>query len=171
MSVRSYLTGVGTLAVIVLPWVLVGARCRIWLAPSARGATARLVEAIIGISGLVVVVEIVGAGGGFHRLPLALASAGSATALAVLAMRCSPKVAPTIAQPAPVAKFDVAVVAAAVLAVTAQWLAGVTSSYRTGILQVESLHYHLPTPPTLCKPALCGDPTRSVPAWTRRFTR
>jgi hypothetical protein len=145
LSASTYLAGVGCLAVMSLAWAIAAIRWRRRLLPDARGAEARLVEVVLWLAGVVVVAEVVGAFGGFHRTTLTVSSVAVALVLASLGRGTNSDDEPqeTTAPDRPVGVLSMLVAGISVVAATAQWLSGTLRSESTGILDVESLHYHL----------------------------
>jgi hypothetical protein len=146
VTAASYLAGIGCLVGIVGPWVAVAPLLRRRLLPAGTAAQARLAECVLGLSGLLVVSEAVGAFGGFDRVGLSAASVCGA-GLVAFATRRRGDIETRLTGPRDAnagLTWRVLPAAAAAFLVTAQWFAGILSSYRTGILQIESLHYHLP---------------------------
>lgn len=143
MSLSAYVAGVISLACIVGPWIVTAPVLRAAVVGHLTGAEARLTEIVLGLAGLEVTAQLTGAFGGFHRWTLAAVSLVVAAAVTTLASRA---IGPRPArQPRERRRrrATVLIPIVAVLASSAQWLAGAASSYRTGIVQVESLHYHL----------------------------
>lgn len=143
MSDSAYAAGVVSLVCVIGPWMIAAPLVRAVLLPATRGAQARLVEIVLAVSGLTITTEVVGSFGGFHRWTLAGVHLVVGAGVALLAAR---RIGPRPARPpraTPRLRPMLLIPAGAVFASTAQWLAGAISAYRTGIVQVESLHYHL----------------------------
>jgi hypothetical protein len=129
-----------TLAPIALAAVQVRAR---WL-PSWSGAPARLADAIVGLSLLLVVLHGLGAIGLFRRGAIAVTALVVGTVLTVWLRRSSPPVATETDETVPVPRWSVAVVGALALVVVAQWITWTLTALDRGVLDYDSLTYHLP---------------------------
>jgi hypothetical protein len=150
VTLASYLAGY--LAAFAALAALGFASCRVRrvLLPGAAGALARLAEVVLGLSILVVVLEIVGAMGWFSRVVVVVAVPSVALAVGALAPVVARRVG-TRDQP-PVATGDDGgsprwmVVVALVLAVVvmAQWVAHAQPALEGGVRDMDSLRYHGP---------------------------
>ncbi|MBV8951365.1 MAG: hypothetical protein JOZ99_10850, partial [Actinobacteria bacterium] len=143
MTLTRYVAGVAVVFLIVGPvWFCAVMVRRTWLA-GWTGAAARLAEAVLGLGVLTVISEILGTFGMFRRL--ALICSAVAVGLASLALRrkdppAGPRRPPFVPQPGWAEPVATLIIAAVVLA----WASYARDAYRTGILGVDSLQYHLP---------------------------
>ena len=149
MDALDRLLGLVLLAIALGPVVAGACRLRAHLLPGWIGAEARVAEAVLGVSLLVLALEVVGIVGLFHRggVVVAVAAVGL---LAWWAAGRIPK--PRVetdasSSSAPPGRYErpallLAVVAAAVL--VAGWMARVIYAYRNGMETVDTLWYHLP---------------------------
>lgn len=158
MSAVSYCAGVLAVLVVVGTAALVAVRLRRLLVPGLRGAPARLVELLLGHVTVLVLALLLGSAGLLARpalvvgalvvgaLVLAAIAARKLRATGVEAVRHQPDPAPADpALPGPAAEPRAVRVLALVGVglVAAQWLSAVPATWRTGILAVDALHYHL----------------------------
>jgi hypothetical protein len=145
--VSNYAEGIICLTWLAASWIFVAWRVRIALLPSLAGAAARVAESIVALSGVLVTAEILGAFGAFHRVPFFLLGGLIGWVIGVAVRWFGP--VRLVAGPRTAAKShhsvaELGVAVAAVFVVSAQWFAGVANAYRVGILDLDSLNYHLP---------------------------
>ena len=142
MSFGDYLTGVIGLAAIAVAMGLAGVRLRGRLLPGWEGAPARLVEAVIGLSILTLLFQLLGAVGLFE--PYALVGASVAVGAGVWAGVARPEgggAAPP-SPPIPSIQMLIALGVAAFLA--AHWATGLQDVWARGMLTFDTLWYHGP---------------------------
>ena len=151
MSFGDYLVGVLGLAAVAVPIGFAAVRLRGRLLPGWEGAPARLVEAVLGISILTVLLQILGAFGIFEPAILVLAS----IAIGIGALR-----APWLrldqvgsdragraaqAPPAPaIPTLHLVIALAAAVFVCAHWATGLQDVWARGMLTFDTLWYHGP---------------------------
>lgn len=142
MTGGAYAEGIALLLVGLAALVVGAVRLRRRLVPDFAGASAALAAATIAIGMVTATGQVLGAVGAFRRLTLVLACV-AVGAVAAFAGRSAPA--------APAARGERqrpsvhSVVALAVVAVLGgQWAARIIASYREGILDFDSLWYHLP---------------------------
>lgn len=142
----------GLLAVgVVMTAVGFGARRAVarWL-PRLSGAPARLAGIVVGLAVVVLVPELLGAIGGFRRVPVVVTLVAVGVGLGLLAGRPGPRVvdAVPVAEPVTRARRFVTVAALALAAlVVAQWAGHAVAAYAapsSGVWDGDSLWYHLP---------------------------
>jgi hypothetical protein len=150
VSTADYLTGVGATTVVVVAMAAAAAALRRRWLPGWTGSPARLAEAVLGLSLLTVLAQLLGAVGWLDRWPLV----ASACVIAIAAVALTPSsrasttglpeqsAEPPDAPPLPPWASLAAVVTGAVVAV--QWVVGANRALRAGITNVDSLQYHLP---------------------------
>src|SRR5207248_5873898 len=113
-----------------------------WLVPDWRGPLALLVDVVLALAMAIVVSDLLGAVGRFRRLPVVVAFVvvGLTTAAVVPRSRrpASPSRGETRASPA-----QLAVVGLVVAVVVGQWVDVLLPSLRHGVLETDSLRYHL----------------------------
>lgn len=146
MNSADYVAGFAALSITVVPWVFASWRVSRRLLPEWTGAAGVLVAAVVGVSGILVVAELLGMVGGFARWPMAVASALVAAVSFRLADRRSPPeiTAATRAGVPGTAHWAALVLAAfCVLGVSAALLGRDARVLHTGPSDVDSLHYHL----------------------------
>jgi hypothetical protein len=151
-----YLAGLAGLSLIVGASGLAALRVRRALLPCWSKAPARLAEIVIALALILLVAEILGAIGSFHRLPLL----AGVTMVSVLAAVAAPRLAAVagavpavaggdaggLARKAAVAhdpRFVAVALAIAFLALVL-WLARSLDAYESGVFDVDSVQYHLP---------------------------
>jgi hypothetical protein len=150
MSLGAFLLGALRLAAILVPAWLFARNLRIVLASGSSGATALLADAIAALSALLVCSETLGLVGLFRTGPTIAALWLLAFAGFALARRGSRKTRPA-AGPAPVpappgSRPSGSVIAATigVVVVAAQWLLQSANSLGSGMLNFDTLWYHMP---------------------------
>lgn len=142
MTGGAYAEGVALLLVGAAPLVVGAVRLRRRLVPDCTGALAALATATIAIGMVTATCQVLGAVGAFRRIPLVLACV-AVGAVAAIAGRSAPAAPAAIRErQRPSAHSVVALAVVAVL--SGQWAARIIASYREGILDFDSLWYHLP---------------------------
>ena len=146
MTFASYLGGIAALVSLVVPLTVGSVRLRATRLPELDGATARLAEIVIVLSGLVLTAELLGAVGLFRLFPLLLCTAVLGAVLWWTNRSGARAAEPGDEAPRPSqgSSWMTAVALVAALVVVAQWLAPTVTSLRQGITDFDSLHYHLP---------------------------
>ncbi|HVV38437.1 MAG TPA: hypothetical protein VHC63_17640, partial [Acidimicrobiales bacterium] len=148
MSVAAYAAGVASFLLVVGPWAWAGRTVARTVGGRWPTADRALAACVVALAGLVVTAEAVGCVGQFRRVPLALACVAAAAATVVLARRFAAPARPVAARPRTVVwqglplAAKLAVVAGCLAA--AQWSLGSWTALRHGILDVDSVSYHLP---------------------------
>lgn len=144
MNVGDYLAGSCALALTVAPWLIASARLQRRLVPDWDPAAALLARAVLGVSALIVVAELMGIVGQLRRWPLTAAS------LVVAAVVASFGRPPPAHQPRrwrlparPADRVLAAAVVVCVLSISAVLLGRDARSLHTGPVDLDSLHYHL----------------------------
>ncbi|HVW80632.1 MAG TPA: hypothetical protein VHB69_06820, partial [Mycobacteriales bacterium] len=144
MNVADYLLGDLALSVTLLPWVPASVRLSRRLLPGSDAAVAALSSSVIGIGGVIVVAELVGACDGFRRWPLAIVSALVAALVAKLGRPGDGLRRRAAGLPAGrAARAMLACTAVCILATTAALIGRDASVLTTGPHDLDSLHYHL----------------------------
>ena len=145
LAAGAYLLGAAELAALIAALAFGAYRVRALLLPAWFGAPARLVEIVLGATGLLWVSEALGTFGGFEEY--AVLGAGIAVGLAagLIATRLARGRVAASAPPSPpswnVAKV-VAVLACA--AVAAGWMVPTLGTFAAGMDRADSLWYHMP---------------------------
>lgn len=114
--------------------------------PSAEGATACVADAVITIAAIVVLSELLGTVGAFRRIPLAATGITTGALAWALIRRRQPASAArsgAAALPAQPNRAVVWICVAGCVVVAAQWGAWAARQFRTGIIDYDSLNYHL----------------------------
>ncbi|MDP9189049.1 MAG: hypothetical protein M3O25_07350, partial [Actinomycetota bacterium] len=150
MSFGDFLVGVVGLVAIVVPLGLASVRLRGRLLPGWDGPAARLVEAVLGLSLLTVLLQLLGAVGLFEPAILIGASIVVGTALAAWIPRgegapgsaSRSRVAALPSPPVPRVQLLIALAVAAFLA--AHWATGLQDVWARGMLTFDTLWYHGP---------------------------
>ena len=150
MSFGGYLAGVAGLVAIVMPLGLASVRLRGRLLPGWDGAPARLVEAVLGLSLLTIMLQLLGAVGLFYAWALIAASiaVGAGVALRIPRGEGDPGGEPARgfarlpSPPVPSLQMIVALAVAAFLA--AHWATGLQDVWARGMLTFDTLWYHGP---------------------------
>jgi hypothetical protein len=146
VSASRYAFGVALVLVVLAALVFGSRRVRARLLPDWTGAPARLAEVTLGVAALILVPELLGAVGQFRRWPVTLALVFIGVAAGLVAGRPThPSQAPPETS-APRQSGARLVTAAAFLlcaVVFAQWSAHVVTSYRSGMLDGDTMWYHL----------------------------
>lgn len=142
MTAGEFIVGVGLLAATLGPLGLGAYRLRRRVLPKQTGPPARLSEIVLGSALLFAVEQGTGLAGSFRRSAVVAACAGVGLLVAFIA-RPRLEDMPDPSPPRPDAvQVVVAVLAGGLL--IAQWTARVASSFATGIVDRDSLGYHLP---------------------------
>src|SRR5262245_32855470 len=142
MSTSQYYLGVAELAVIVAALGLGAYHVRALIAPAWHGALARLAEVVLGISGLILVSELLGVFGLFKELPLVLGSVAAGLGAAYLVRRRGLPDAPA----APEARSSVAMVVigiAAAALVVIHWAHPTGQAVDQGMYYQDTTWYHM----------------------------
>jgi hypothetical protein len=151
MSLGAFLPGVLRLASILVPAWLVARYLRRMIAGNLSGAPAVLADAISALSALLVCGELLGLVGLFQTGPmiaalwlLALAGAGLARQRPRGSLRVAEPI--SIQAPAPATRTAGGILAAStgVVVVAAQWLLQSANSLGSGMLNFDTLWYHMP---------------------------
>jgi len=147
LSAADYLFGVAELAIVVAALAFGAVRVRAWLLPEWSGAPARLVEALVGVAGLVWLVELLGAIGQYREVPFVVEAivvgtgAGELARRAARASRAARRRGPPAPPPDRRAVWVAVVVAALVVA---HWSVAVRSSFANGMYGYDTTWYHMP---------------------------
>lgn len=143
-------------ALAVATFVPLGVACvrvRARLLPDATGARSRLVEAVLGVSALVVVGQLLGTFGLFRLVVLVPTLLVIAASAIMLCNRARPATVTPGAGPtaqfsenptSPTSRFASATAMSLVVAVIAIWVAQTFRAFVTGINGTEAARYHLP---------------------------
>ena len=143
MSVGRYLLGVLFLVATVVPLGLGAFLLRERLLAAWSGAPARLAEAVLALSALIVLSELLGVAGAFRAIPLLVACACFAGAAYLFNRRAGPH--PSSSAPAGEAtSVGLLLAAGATALVFAQWTARLVQSLGSGMPNVDTLGYHGP---------------------------
>jgi hypothetical protein len=144
MNVADYIAGSSALVLTVGPWVPAAARLQRRLVPDADPPVAVLARCIIGISGLLVVAELMGIATILRRWPLAAASVVAAAAVAALGRSAPPPRRVRLKWPDRRGdRVLLACVVVCVMSVSAVLLGRDVQVLHTGATDLDSLHYHL----------------------------
>jgi len=143
-GIGRYALGIAGLAVICAALALAAVAIRRRILPDWEGAPARLAEAVIGLTVLIGILEILGAVGLFAFAPIVVAS----VLVAILARRGASLRSASVGPGGPVlSRLDVLLTGLAIVGaatVVAEWGALTAQSYDVGIRGFDSLWYHLP---------------------------
>jgi hypothetical protein len=145
MSFGDYLAGVIGLAAVGVPIGFAAVRLRTRLLPGWKGGPARLAEAVLGVSLITVLLQLLGAFGILDPIVLVIASVAiGATAHLGPWLRtdAGPGGAAPPAPPIPPLQIAIALVAAAF--VCAHWATGLQDVWARGMLTFDTLWYHGP---------------------------
>lgn len=142
MTPEQYLLGLCLLVVVVGSLGFTAWRVRRFALPGWSGAPARLAELVIGVATLILLGEVLGAGGAFARWPLV----GVCVVLAGAALWIQPRRAELAPSPEAQAAAPLAVVLAAGTTglVLVAWGTRVADAYRDGMGEYDTLWYHMP---------------------------
>jgi hypothetical protein len=146
VTAARYALGIASLLAVIAGHGYAATTLRRWIAPQLTGPTAHLAEAVLALTTLIAMSELLGTVGLFHLGPLVAASVITGTTAAVWQRRsASPRASGTVGSHLPGGRpLPLIVAGAAVLAVGAEWLAPTLTSYDIGIRTFDSLWYHLP---------------------------
>src|SRR6187549_277106 len=143
MSFSQYLLGAAELALIAAALCLGAYYVRALLAPSWTGAPARLGEAILALSGLVVAAEIVGVIGLFHPGVITAACVALGGGFALWAREREP-LANVPAPPAPAVPTWMGVIGVlASLLVVVHWAMPTQQALDIGMYSQDTIWYHM----------------------------
>jgi len=143
MSVWHWITGLIGMAVIVLSLGYAAIVVRRWALPGWSGSPARLAEALLGISGLLAIAQILGVIG-LLQAPL-LVAASAVIGLAALQLGRTVEDSKAPAPPAPRrGNGEILIAAVFAFAVVIQWAGPVLTSMDRGMYGGDTLWYHLP---------------------------
>jgi hypothetical protein len=146
LSVGEYLLGALVVAAIVGPLAWAAWRVRASVLPGWSGPPARVAEVVLGISGLIVLAQLLGTFGAFAAAPMvigALAVAAAAAAACARLDRRSPSSPPVPSAP-PAGSAAVTLVAIACAALAAAWAVPTLISIAGGMGRADTLWYHMP---------------------------
>jgi hypothetical protein len=139
-----YLWGSVALLVGLLPWGPASRRIVRRLLPHWRGAEAALAAAIVGVSGVIVVAELLGIVDGLHRWVFAVVSAAAALAVSAAGVSPSPSARSVARSPRSRGEWAMLGCVFVCVVVTSMSLIGRDAAVlHTGPLDLDSLHYHL----------------------------
>jgi hypothetical protein len=142
VSFGDYATGVIGLAAIAIPLAYAGSALRGRLLPGWSGAPALLADAVLALSLLTILLQLLGGVGLFHAVPIVLASLALGAA-ARFALPPAPDGG--AAPPAPaVTRAQLLVALAAAAFVAAHWATGLQDVWARGMLTFDTLWYHGP---------------------------
>ena len=145
MSFGDYLFGVIGLALVAIPIAVAAVRVRSRLLPGWDGAPARLAEAVLGVSVLTILLQVLGAIGVLVPGVLILASIAIGLAAHLgpwLRAGRTGGAEPPPAPPIPPIQAIIAIAAAAFVA--AHWATGLQDVWARGMLTFDTLWYHAP---------------------------
>jgi hypothetical protein len=147
VSASRYALGVALVVIMVAALAFGSRRVRARLLPEWTGAPARLAEVVLGMAALILVPELLGAVGQFRRWPVVLALVAVGVGAGLLAGKPE-RPAPTPPEAAAPRQNGARLVTAAAFllcaVVFAQWSAHVVTAYRSGMLDGDTMWYHLP---------------------------
>jgi hypothetical protein len=144
MSFGDYLAGVIGLALIAGPLVYAAVRLRARLLPAWDGAPARLAEAVLGISLLTVLLQLLAAVGILEPLVLVL---GAIAIGAAAHFAPWPRITGEVGEPPPappIPPLHALIALAGVAFVAAHWATGLQDVWARGMLTFDTLWYHGP---------------------------
>jgi hypothetical protein len=143
LDAGAYLLGVIELLLILAPLAYAAWRLRGTLLAGWTGAAARVVEAVLAISGLVLLAELLGTFAAFEWWSMALGAVAIAVAAHLFAARRSPLGGE--GPPAPKAStVAIWLAAIACAAVAAAWMVPTLASLAGGMDRADSMWYHMP---------------------------
>jgi hypothetical protein len=148
VDVATYLRGVGLLTLALVPLAWGAARLRARLLPDWCGAPALLASSVVFLALLLAVGQALGTFGWFRVAPVVVGAGLTGAALALAcgrprALRHTDATAAT-APPERVGRRGTVVAVLLVAVVVGLWCARTTTSVNGGILDFDSLNYHLP---------------------------
>jgi hypothetical protein len=148
LALGAYLLGVLELAVIVGALALAAWRVRVVLLPAWSGAPARLVEAVLGLTGLVWLSEALGSAEAFGDAGMLVGAVVVAVAAFVVCPRLERRhdpVATPVEPPFPSAsRLAIWLAALAGAAVAAGWMVPTLAALAGGMDRADTLWYHMP---------------------------
>jgi hypothetical protein len=148
MSAGQYLLGVFLMSVLAGSLWLTGSLVRQMFLPSWSHAPARLAEAVIGVTSLVVASELLGTVGLFSRYPLLLACVSLAGAAFVCRHRQVGHVQQVFAGDEPThrtpGKAPTLIAIGVVMWALVPWMVNVTDALHTGMSDYDTNSYHMP---------------------------
>jgi len=140
-----YLIGLAVLTTVVVPVLAAAVAWRRRLLPGWAGSPAWVVDAVLAFAAVVVIGELLGAVGQFRRWPVAAACAVVGGVAFVAARRVRQPAAGEALTTSPSRGRWPAAIAVGTLAVVAAQLSGWTAAaYQRGIIEDDSVGYHLP---------------------------
>jgi hypothetical protein len=144
MSVGDYALGVLCLALSVIPLVLAARAVRSKLLPLWTGAPARLAEAVLLLSALVAIAEVLGTVGAFERAPFVASCLVVALVTGMVAARRRALPGEPPAGPRGANRAGVLPALAGAGLVLGQWSVAVRRAFDVGMASPDTLWYHLP---------------------------
>ena len=145
LGLGAYLGGLAELALILLAFAYGARRLRRALLGGWEGPPALLAELVIGITGLIIVSEILGSFEAFGELEMIVASAVFAAVAGLAAGRLERRVGPAAQPPARAAgSLATALAIAGCAAVVAGWAVPTLGSLAGGMDRADTLWYHMP---------------------------
>jgi uncharacterized membrane protein YraQ (UPF0718 family) len=157
VTLAEYLGGVIGLAAVAVPITLAAVRLRGWALPGWSGAPARLVEAVLAVSLLTVLLQLLGAFGilepailigasvavgvGIHQAPWLR---GSHDAGGAVGRGDAPEGASAAPPTPPIPNVQALIALAAAAFVAAHWATGLQDVWARGMLTFDTLWYHGP---------------------------
>jgi hypothetical protein len=142
MTLARFLLGILLAALALAPLGLAARRVRRRLLPGWGGGDALMGDVVLGLSGMVVVAEILGTVGWFRTAPLVLGLLALSLAVLVL-VRDRPTAATAASTPA-VPRWHLVLGAVALVPVVASWAARLVRALDEGIHGPDTVWYHLP---------------------------
>ncbi len=144
MSYGAYAVGVGLLVAAIMPLVAGAVSLRARLLPEWTGAPARVADAVLTLSALLVAAELVGILGLFQRVPLILVCAALGLGEVVVARRLPSQTYEETNAPPARPRFEYVVAIGVALVVAVQWGPGTVEALQHGMLGTDTLRYHGP---------------------------
>lgn len=147
MTTADYLVGVVVSVVVVGAVVAVGRRIRMFVLEDLSGPPAWLADAVISVAALTTLMEALGSVGGLRRSTLVAAAVCAALIALALVRRRTARTPVRRWRDAP--RSLAAIVPLAALAtlapfVLARWVRGTTDAFRLGMIEYDTIWYHLP---------------------------
>lgn len=143
MDGGDYLLGSTALSLGLLPWIPASRRLVRRVVPEWDGAEAVLASSLVALTAVIVIAELLGLVGGFRRWPFAIASAVAALVVARIGTPPTAGRPPLRLPRERSALITLACVVICVLATSAALIGRDAAVFRTGPLDVDSIHYHL----------------------------
>ena len=144
MTAAEFLTGICLVTLVAGPLLFGAGRLRRRMLPGWGGARGALVDIVLGLSHLIVMSQLLGTFGLFRATFLVPAMAISGLAVGMVAgtgRRGHIGAGPRLAS---LDRTGVALAAAGLAVVAARWALPTANAYETGILEDDSIAYHLP---------------------------